>query len=237
MEVTVNDQLFQIIKFKSKLSDTDIVIETCGDSFERLRGYYIVLDKNDWTMMELFLKSQFSKYTSLISAAFKNEKKVEITQLCKTFLPSSYTAEFIKRYGGIDNLLLDGPSGKLPPLEKAIEANVDVSTIGEEEDPEMIKELQDKLDAIQKEMEEKESKIATLIEENEKLKKFRDSFPDEVVSEEDIELFQDLMEEQGDKAVVDALAEIIIEKYDNKEEEKLSELVTSLIDKMLPDEE
>lgn len=237
MEVTVNEQLFQIIKFKSKLSDTDIVIETCGDSFERLRGYYIVLDKNDWTMMELFLKSQFSKYTNLISSAFKNEKKVEITQLCKTFLPTSYTAEFIKRYGGIDNLLLDGPSGKLPPLEKVKDVNVNVDTIGEEEDPEMIKELQEQLDAIRIEMEEKENQIATLKEENKKLKEFRESFPDEVVSEEDIELFQDLMEEQGDKAVVDALAEIIIEKYDNKEEEKLSDLVTSLIDKMLPDEE
>lgn len=181
------ENIHKILKFTNVVSEDDVVLEECGDYYPALLGYKIVLPKSKFMDMNYLMTRLYSAHESLCNATFKNGNVAEIVQLCKIFRgEETYTETFINLFDGADNLIASNGD---PVVKTGLFDDDDF----EEEDPEVIKELEDRIKVLEAEKAELEKNISEIT-----------SSKDTVISElkESIE---------GDKPVVDFFKEINLE--------------------------
>lgn len=153
---TIKRGIQKILKFTNTPTDEDLVIEKCSDYYKDLSEYVIALPRIKYTDMCFLMSVVYKEYQDVCKECFERGTDDEVIQLCSIFKgDTSYTEQFIKLSGGIDNLVNE------------IGNYTDLSEDDfEEEDPEMIKELQAEIEELKAEMKRKEeeslAKIAKL---------------------------------------------------------------------------
>lgn len=216
-----NDLLFHILGITNKPQDTDIILEKCGDINSKLTGYYIVLPKDKIRDMQLYLKNVFMEHEELIQSSFElddeDEKEKQIIQCCSVYCPDRYTQKFIEKYDGIDNLIKSGPAGEIPsellPNTKVLNS----SDFEEEceEDPEVILELQEQLKKVTEEKQNLENK----------LKYFHDMLPEDDLTDDILEQFMGMLNDDQGGLTKESLRRIILEACESEDEKKASLMV------------
>lgn len=221
----MDNSILSILSFTQEVEDSDIVIQECGDSVERLKGYYIILTLDARSRMKSKLMEYFPKQRSLIKEAFNSGSKQKIAQLCRTMEPSGFLNTFIKAAGGVSNLLDVGPSGYIQPDDFVEEdeedkeeycVNVKDEENEEEEDEEMVKELQQEL------------KIT-----KEKLKNLQKNYPKEgEFKDEYVDMFLDIVDRNPPEKIKEALLELLFRKNDEDNLEDVSKYISDFLDSL-----
>lgn len=236
----IDPKICSILRFTNNPGDDDIVIQDCGESYDRLKGYDIVLNKSKIPAMKILLMDYFSKYKDFINKSFVDKDIQEIRQHCKVYSPDGYIDLFIKEYGGLDLLMVNGPSG-IPSFTKEEDStnsvNLEVIDLDESdfvddeedeevEDENMIRELNEKIDSLTSDLESKSSECESY---KEKLELYESKYPKEEFKEEYLEAFMDIVEANPESLCRDALYNIIIKLHKDGDIKEISRIIAGVL--------
>ena len=147
----------------------------------------------------------YKEYQDVCKECFEKGTDDEVIQLCSIFKGDiSYTEQFIKLSGGIDNLINESGDCK------------DLGEDDYEEDPEMIKELEERIEELEAEMKKKEeeslAKIAKLESELMVSKGFEKYFEGIDYQDEDLGLITEVLEELSHENLQDLIFRILVNR-------------------------
>ena len=195
----------RILRFTNVVEEDDLVIEDCEIYKKDLAGYHIVLPRSKFKDMCFLMSKIYTEYEDTCTTVFDNGTDDDIVNLCKIFSRGvTYTEQFIRLSGGLENLLY-------------VTNSFSDEDLIEEEDPEVIKELEEQIALLKKEMDEKESKHQ---EEVKELKSELDSALSE--KEEFKKYFEGLSLEDGD-------IELVLEQIELLSKEELKDVILSVL--------
>lgn len=202
---TIKRGIQKILKFTNTPTDDDLVIERCSDFYKDLSEYVIALPRIKYTDMCFLMSVVYKEYQDVCKECFEKGTDDEVIQLCSIFKGDiSYTEQFIKLSGGIDNLINE--SGDC----------TDLSEDDYEEDPEMIKELEERIEELEAEMKKKEeeslAKIAKLESELMVSKGFEKYFEGIDYQDEDLGLITEVLEELSHENLQDLIFRILVNR-------------------------
>ncbi|MNM62213.1 hypothetical protein D3C81_735400 [compost metagenome] len=203
----IDNRLFDIINFTNQKLDNAIIIENCGEEHKRLEGYYIVLPTEQISAMCIFLKSAFPSHSNLIEEGFESENNEMIIQCCNVYHPVSYTKTYIERFGGIDNLIKYGPS--------ATSNSVDMMM--DEEDPEVIKELEEEVSNLKRKLKKAEEQIAS-------------KTPDTIIDDDSLEYFIEVLSSANGDDTKTALIDVLMYYITNDDKAELTNIVVKCLE-------
>lgn len=223
MAIEISELLYEILTFTNNPTTEDVIIESCVDYSERLENYFIVLHKEKFPAMEMFLQEVFPKYREIIQASFRAEENSEdqVIQCCKTYYPDNLTEKFVDKYGCMDNLVKFGPMGLISNLSEDEET---------EEDEEMIQELRDKLESLELKLE----KASKEVEEKEvELSYYKSKYPTDDLDDEILISFMDILEDESPELTRDAIRDSIMSAVDKDDEREVSRIIGIVLEQYI----
>lgn len=202
---TIKRGIQKILKFTNTPTDDDLVIERCSDFYKDLSEYVIALPRIKYTDMCFLMSVVYKEYQDVCKECFEKGTDDEVIQLCSIFKgDTSYTEQFIRLSGGIDNLINE--SGDC----------TDLSEDDYEEDPEVIKELEEKIEELKAEMKKKEeeslAKIAKLESDLMVSKGFGKYFEGIDYQDEDLGLVIEVLEELSHENLQDLIFKVLVNR-------------------------
>lgn len=201
----VKQGIQRILRFTNTVDEEDLVIEDCATYKKDLAGYHIVLPRSRFKDMCFLMTKIYTEYEDTCTAVFNSGNDEDIVHLCKIFAGNiTYTEQFIRLSGGLEKLLYEINSFSEEDLM-------------EEEDPEMIKELQEQIAELNKKAEEVEAKH------QEELKELQDKIDAITVEKDEFKkYFEGLELENGD-------IELCLNVIEQLSREQLQDLVFSVL--------
>lgn len=195
----------KILKFTNTPTDDDLVIEKCSDYYKDLSEYVIVLPRMKYTDMCFLVSVVYKSYQDVCKECFEKGTDDEVIQLCSIFKGDiSYTEQFIKLSGGLDNLVA------------SVSVDADLGEDDYEEDPEVIKELEEKIALLEASLKEKEEqsldKIAELETQLMKSKGFSKYFEGIDYQDEDLGLIIEVLESLSHTDLQDLVFRVLVNR-------------------------
>lgn len=215
MTMEISELLYEILAFTNNPTKDDVIIESCVDYSEKLDNYFIVLHREKFPAMEMFLQEVFPKYREIIQSSFRAEEDSEeqVLQCCKTYYPDNLTEKFVDKYGCIDNLVKYGPMGLINSTEESDEV---------EEDEEMIQELKDEVNNLAEQL---ELASKALEEKDVELSYYKSKYPSDELDDEILIAFMDILEKESPELTRDAIRDAIMSSVDEDDEKEVSRII------------
>lgn len=215
IDVSVKNGIQRVLKFTNAVDkDEDLIIEDCSIFKSDLKGYYIVLPRSKFKDMCFLITKIYVEQEKICYDVFNNGGDDSIVQLCKIFAGElTYTEQFIRLSNGLDKLICE------------IDHFTEDDLVDYEEDPEVIKELQEQIETLKKDKEELVTKHneetsalkMKLAQANEKIDECEKPFKDLEFEDDDLSLCMEVINDLNEDDMKDLIVEVLASRAGDEE--------------------
>lgn len=177
----INNELIECITVSSTLKEGDRVVESCGDSYPELSGYYVIVRKEDLDdFAKAAAESLGGTYLTVISDSLNTDSAKDLEDTFAMVLDDdieSYTEMLLNEFGTAKNVIeaLDDCNGEFYEEEEREEEKTIIDVDSKQMEEEDLKNESNNLETIVKDLEQENREFSETINnlnvENNRLKK------------------------------------------------------------------